>query len=305
MDIKRLKLFVAVAEELNILKAANRMNISQPPLTRHIKLLEEELKTLLFIRTARGVELTEAGSVLLEEARNLISLSELAAERTFKAGQGLLGRIDVGLFSSAVFGVIPKILLAFRQAFPDVTMVMHSLNKSQQIEALRQRRLTIGFNRFFETMDDLAVEQIHTESLFIAINRSDPLAKKKTVPWRDLALHPLVLFPSTARPSFIDQVIDICISDGFKPNVVQEVGDAMNALALVASGFGMAIIPESATNMKIPNVVYRPLTRNPEPVVDLSCVYRINDESPILKEFLAIARNSKLTSSLLMPSGIE
>ena len=291
MDIKRLKLFVAVAEELNILKAANRMNISQPPLTRHIKLLEDELKTQLFIRTARGVTLTDAGRILLDEARNLISLSELAAERTFKAGQGLLGRIDVGIFSSAVFGVIPKILMAFRQKYPDVTVVMHSLNKAQQIEALRQRRITVGFNRFFEYMEDLSVERISTESLFLAINRNHPLARKKLISWSELADHPLVLFPSTSRPSFIDWLTDICIQDGFKPNIVQEVGDSVNALALVASGFGMAIIPESATNMRVSSVVYRPLTRDPMPVVDLSCVYRKNDESPILKAFLLIARD--------------
>ncbi|RTL48196.1 MAG: LysR family transcriptional regulator [Rhodocyclaceae bacterium] len=291
MDIKRLKYFVAVAEELNILKAATRMNISQPPLTRHIKLLEEELKTQLFVRTTRGVELTEAGSTLLEEAKNLIALAELAAERTYQAGQGLLGRIDVGLFGSAVFGVIPKILLAFRKAYPAVTMVLHNQNKAEQIDALRQRRLTVGFNRFIEPMPDIRAEKITTEDLFVAVNRSDPLSKKKQIPWSELAHHPLVLFPSGARPNFIDYVLDLCRQDGFLPKVVQEVGDAVNGVALVASGFGLCIVPDSATNMHIPGVAYRPLVRNPPPQVDLSCIYRTNDESPILREFLTIARS--------------
>lgn len=290
MDLRSLKYFVAVAEERNIIKAASRLHISQPPLTRQIKQLEEELRATLFIRTPRGVELTDAGETLLIEARNLITLAELAAERTFRAGQGLLGRIDVGLFGSAVFGVIPKILLAFRQAYPNVNMVLHNMNKVQQYEALRQRRLTVGFNRLIEPMEDIAWEKIIDEDLFVAVNKSDPLAKKKQIPWSELAHHPLVLFPSGSRPSFIDRVLELCREDGFLPKVVQEVGDAVNGVALVASGFGLCIVPDSATNMHIPGVVYRPLIRNPPPQVDLSCLYRANDESPILREFLGIVR---------------
>ena len=290
MDLRSLKYFIAVAEERNIIKAATRLHISQPPLTRQIKQLEEELRAILFIRTPRGVELTDAGETLLVEARNLIALAELAAERTYKAGQGLLGRIDVGLFGSAVFGVIPKILLAFRQTYPNVTMILHNLNKVQQIEALRQRRLTVGFNRLVEATADIQSEQIIAETLFVAINKANPLAKKKQIAWTELAHHPLVLFPSEGRPNFIDRVLELCRQDGFLPKVVQEVGDAVNGVALVASGFGLCIVPDSATNMRIPGVVYRPLLREPTPEVDLSCLYRSNDESPILREFLAIAR---------------
>lgn len=295
MDLRSLKYFVAVAEERNIIKAAHRLHISQPPLTRQIKQLEDELRTKLFIRTPRGMELTDAGHTLLEEARNLIALAELAVERTYKAGQGLLGRIDVGLFGSAVFGVIPKILLAFRQAYPNVTMILHNLNKVQQVEALRQRRLNVGFNRLVEPMSDIRSERITSERLYVAINRADPLAKKKEIRWAELAHHFLVLFPSDGRPNFIDWVLELCRQDGFLPKVVQEVGDAVNGVALVASGFGLCIVPESATNMHIPGVVYRPLIRNPMPEVDLSCVYRANDESPILREFLSIARTFSKT----------
>lgn len=291
MDLRRLKYFVAVAEELNILKAASRLNISQPPLTRQIKLLEEELDTQLFVRTPRGVELTDAGTILMEEARNILSLADIASERAYQAGQGKLGRIDIGIFGSAVFGMIPKILLAFRQAYPEVNIVLHSLNKGQQIEALRQRRLTIGFNRLLEAMPDISSEVVATEALFVALNRSNPLARKKEVRWIELAEHPMVLFPSGSRPSFIDWVIDLCRKEGFAPNVAQEVGDAVNGVALVASGFGVCIVPDSATNIKIPEVVYRPIAGDPSPQVDLSCLYRSQDESPILQKFLTIARS--------------
>ncbi len=290
MDLRHLKSFLIVAEELNIGRAAMRLHISQPPLTRQIQQLEEELGATLLIRTNRGVELTEAGLLLVEEARNILALTEQAAERTHKAGQGKLGRIDVGIFGSGIFGVLPKILLAFREAYPEVNIVLHNMNKREQIDALRQRRLTVGFNRLLPDEPDIAVELIVKEKLYLAINSKQALSKKKEIPWAEIGNHPLVLFPSGARPSFIDWVLDLCRADGIKPWVAQEVGDAVNGVALVASGFGICIVPESATNMKLPGVVYRPLIRNPPPEVDLSCLYRASDDSPILHSFLAIAR---------------
>lgn len=290
MELRLLKSFVAVAEELNIGRAALRLHISQPPLTRQIQQLEEDVGAQLFVRTARGVELTEAGSLLLTEARNILDLTRLAAERTHKAGQGQLGRIDIGIFGSGIFGTIPEILQAYRQAYPEVNIVLHSMNKGEQIEALRQRRITVGFNRLLEETPDIVSEVLLMESLFLAVNRDHPLARQKKIHWKELAGQPLVLFPSGTRPSFIDRVLDLCKKEGFQPRVAQEVGDAVNGVALVATGFGVCIVPESAINLKLPGVVYRPLFREPMPRVDLSCIYRAGDESPILRSFLEIAR---------------
>ncbi|MBL8488235.1 MAG: LysR family transcriptional regulator [Rhodocyclaceae bacterium] len=290
MDLRHLKSFLVVAEELNIGRAAVRLHISQPPLTRQIQQLEESLGAPLLVRYNRGVELTEAGRLLVEEARAILSLAEQAAERTHMAAQGKLGRIDVGIFGSGIFGVVPKILLAFREAYPSVNLVMHNLTKREQIEALRQRRLTVGFNRLVPADGDIASEVILTEGLYLAVNRKESVAKKKEISWSEIGRYPLVLFPSGSRPSFIDWVLDVCRQDGFRPEVVQEVGDAVTAVALVASGFGVCVVPESATRMTLPGVVYRPLKRNPPPRVDLSCLYRAGDDSPILRAFLDVAR---------------
>lgn len=290
MDLRHLKSFLVVAEELNIGRAAVRLHISQPPLTRQIQQLEESLGARLLVRNNRGVELTEAGRRLVEEARAILSLAEQAAERTHMAAQGRLGRIDVGIFGSGIFGVVPKILLAFREAYPSVNLVMHNLTKREQIEALRQRRLTVGFNRLVPADEDIASEVILTEGLYLAVNRKESIAKKKEISWSEIGRYPLVLFPSGSRPSFIDWVLDVCRQDGFRPEVVQEVGDAVNGVALVASGFGVCVVPESATRMTLPGVVYRPLKRNPPPRVDLSCLYRAGDDSPILRAFLEVAR---------------
>jgi DNA-binding transcriptional LysR family regulator len=290
MELRHLKSFVVVAEEQSIGRAALRLHISQPPLTRQIQQLEEDLGAQLLLRTARGVELTEAGATFLAEARNILALTEQATERTHKAGLGQLGRIDVGIFGSGIFGIIPKMLLAYRQAYPDVNIVMHSMNKGEQVAALRQHRLNVGFNRLLQDAPDIESELILMEDLYLAVNRNHPLSRERQVAWRDLTGHPLVLFPSGTRPSFIDRVFDFCREEGFQPTVVQEVGDAVHGVALVASGFGLCIVPESAINLKLPGVIYRPLKRQPPAQVDLSCIYRRGDQSTILRSFLEIAR---------------
>lgn len=291
MDLRHLRYFIAVAEEQNIGRAAARLHISQPPLTRQIQQLEEELGVQLFTRTPRGMELTPAGELLLEEARNIRAVVEQATERTQRAGQGKLGRLDVGIFGSAILDIIPKVLAEFRAAYPEVKIVLHSMNKSEQIEALRQRRISVGFNRVLTPLPDLATELVTTESLLLAISASHPLAELSVVPFASLAEHPLVLFPTGSRPSFIDRVIGLCQQVGFVPQISQEVGDVVSAIALVASGFGACLVSESTSVLALPGVVYRPISGLPENArIDLSCVFRAEDRSPILAAFLEVVR---------------
>ena len=292
MDLRHLRYFIAVAEEQNIGRAAARLHISQPPLTRQIQQLEEELGVLLFTRTPRGMELTPAGEQLLEEARNIRALVEQATERTQRAGQGKLGRLDVGIFGSAIIDIIPKLLEAFRGAYPDVKVVLHSMNKNEQIEALRQRRINIGFNRIITPLPDIASELVSTESLLLAINASHPLAEKTVVPFQSLADHPLVMFPAGSRPGLIDKVFGLCQQVGFVPQVSQEVGDVISAIALVARGFGACLVSQSTSVLSLPGVVYRPLSGLPDNAqIDLSCIFRADDRSPILEAFLEVLRD--------------
>jgi DNA-binding transcriptional LysR family regulator len=292
MDLRSLKYFVAVARELNIGRAANILHISQPPLTRQIQQLEAELGVTLFLRNFRGVELTDAGTLLLEEATNILALVDRAVERTKRAGQGLLGRIDIGVFGSAVLEVIPRLLLNFRKAYPDVSVVLHTMSKGEQIEALRQRRITIGFNRFLDHMPDIGSEVVLMEKMFAALSENDPLVGRDSLTLADLKEHAFVMFPSHSRPNFIDRVLHWCRKQGFSPKVSQEVGDAVTAVALVGAGLGICLVPESATSLSMPGVVYRPLTGDDEMVSDLSCIYRKDDHSPILLEFLHTMRQA-------------
>jgi DNA-binding transcriptional LysR family regulator len=287
VDLRHLRYFIAVAEEKNLGRAALRLHISQPPLTRQIHQLEEELGTTLFLRTPRGMELTQAGELFLMEARNIRSLVELATERTQRAGQGKLGRLDVGIFGSAILDAIPRLLLTFRNCYPDVKVVLHTLTKVEQIEALRQGRISVGFNRMLAPIEDICVKQVATEGLLLAVRTDHVLARQPVIRFTDLKDHPMILFPTGARPSFIDKVIDLCAESGFQPTISQEVNDTLTSVALVSSGFGICLVPDSVTTLQFPGVVYRKLSETPPNFcVDLSCIYRKNDASPILKAFL-------------------
>lgn len=291
MDFRQLRYFVAVAEEENIGRAARRLHISQPPLTRQIKQIEDELGVVLFNRTPKGMELTEVGKLFLEEARNIEILFEQATERTLQAAQGRLGRLDIAIFGSGIIDAIPKIMLAFTEAYPGVKVHLHQMGKAEQIEALRQRRITIGFNRLLTPLPDLTSELVFTEPLLLAVNEKHALSRLDSIPFAALKDYPLILFPSTGRPNFIDKVIGICAESGFFPRISQEVGDAVAGVALVASGFGVCVVPKSLTALTLPGVVFRPISERPEHwSVDLSCIYRSNDESPILGAFLKTVR---------------
>jgi DNA-binding transcriptional LysR family regulator len=294
IELRLLRAFVTVAETGNVGRAAARLHISQPPLTRQIQQLERDLGTRLFVRGARGVELTDAGALFLEEARNLLTLAEQARERVQRAGRGEIGRFDVAIFGSAIFDLIPQILLAFRRQNPEVHLVVHPMNRGEQIEALRQRRINAGFNRFVRDAPDIAAETIMAEPLFVAANHHSPFSRMRIVPLKALAAEPLVLYPSHARPSFADLILDLCRREGFEAEVSQIVTDTASAAALVGSGFGTAVVPRSARNLKVPGVIYRPLLCvDPQPEADLSVLYRLGDESPVLQRFLKTVERFK------------
>jgi LysR family transcriptional regulator, benzoate and cis,cis-muconate-responsive activator of ben and cat genes len=302
VDLRHLRYFIAVAEEENIGRAAARLHISQPPLTRQIQQLEEELGATLFIRTPRGMELTQAGELFLAEARNIRALVDQATERAQRAGQGKLGRLDVAIFGSAILDAIPKLLLAFRNRYPDVKVVLHTMTKGEQIEALRQRRISVGFNRMLPPLDDIGVSQVATEGLVLAVHADHILARQTRIRFAELEHYPLVLFPTGARPNFVDKVIGLCSECGFQPQIAQEVGDAVTGVALVAGGFGVCLVPESATTLQFPGVVYRQLVETPPNFfVDLSCIYRKDDKSPILSTFLETLEAFKNEASNKLP----
>ena len=286
MEFRHLRSFLAVAETGHVGRAAVKLHISQPPLTRHIQQLEEALGVKLFDRTARGMVLTAAGQQFVAEARNILELSAQAVERATLAGRGEIGRIDIGIFGSAVFDQIPRILQAFRHDLPGVCIALHSMGRAEQIEALRQQRISIGFNRLLQAEADLEVELVQQEALYLAAMTDSPAFERHPLRLVDLADEDFIVYPAAPRPSFIDHFQDLCRRAGFEPRIVQEVGDTATGIALVAGGFGSCIVPESVTRLRVPGVRFHALEDDPQPTVDLSVVYRAGDRSPLLEKFL-------------------
>jgi LysR family transcriptional regulator, benzoate and cis,cis-muconate-responsive activator of ben and cat genes len=288
MDLRDMRYFLAVAEEKNFGRAAIRLHISQPPLTRQIQGLEERLGTTLFRRTPKGVELTDAGQILLDEVPNLLVLAERAQQRVKLAGQGLLGQVDVGIFGSGILDVIPRILSKFHSERPGVKIVLHNMTKQEQLAALRERRITVGFSRLVPKEPDLVIESLMREPLMVAVNASHPLASHAQIGLADLDNQPLILYPNTPMRGLAQEVMDAFAKHKLRLRVEQDVEDVLTAVALVASGFGISITTQSATNLRLPGVVFRPMPKGQLADVELSCVYRRTDDSPVLAEFLQV-----------------
>jgi DNA-binding transcriptional LysR family regulator len=285
MDLRQIRYFLALATELNYTRAASQLNISQPPLTRHIQQLEHSIGVMLFERSTRGVALTQAGKIFLEEARKIVALADQAVNKTKLAHQGQIGRLDIGIFGSSTISVIPTLLIELRKTHPDIIISLQNTTKMQQIDGVREKHLDIGFNRIYPSVPDLAVETVMLENLYVALHNDHPFANNQTIEVKDLVDQPFILFPNNVRPSFADNVIMLCSNAGFTPNVVHDVEDIFTAIALISAGLGIAIVPESAISLRLSNVRYHLLDAK-EAKVDLSCVYRADNKSPALLAFL-------------------
>lgn len=290
MELRRLSYFVAVVEQRSFRAASLKLHLSQPPLTRQIQLLEESLGVKLLLRGPAGAEPTAAGLLFYEEARNLLMLAEQAAERMRLAGQGRIGRLDVGVFGSAVLGAIPQIVREFRERHPQVEVVLHSLDRSAQIKALRERRITVGFNRFFDEEPDLSWEVIQTERMNVVLPSTHPLATRRDLSLAQISQEPLILYPRAPRPGFIDHLMRMFHGRGLTPTQVQEVDDVLTATALVASGLGLSLVTDSGCNLSIPGITHLPLRAADRATVELCIIRRKDDESALLAGFIEVAR---------------
>ena len=288
MDLRQMRYFQVLAEELNFGRAAARLHMAQPPLTRQIQALEHELGAVLFERTPRGVLLTIAGQTLYDEVPNILSLVARARSRTEQAGQGRLGRIDVGIFGASILNVIPRVLSRFRAEHPEVELFLHTMTKAEQIEALRERRITVGFNRLVPNEPDIAFSIVLRERYLVALPASHRLCAKAEITLTDMAGEPLILYPNLPMPGLAQQVLAAFAREGLAVRVVQQVEDILTSIALVSSGFGLCITTVSAASLQLPHVEYRPLKSQSLHDIDLSCLYRRDDKSPILRQFLAV-----------------
>jgi len=295
MDLKQLKYFLAVAQELNISRAAKVIHISQPPLTRQIANLEQEVGVKLFERSRSGVKLTQAGELLLKDARQIFALVENAKEKSKNAGLGRIGHINAAVFGSAMFDAVPQLLANFQATHPGVEIVLHVMNKDVQIQALLENKINMGFNRLPTFHQDIKCQKIKSEKLILAIHKKNPLANSKQIEISDLKNIPLILIASGPRPNYIDEVLEIYKSAKLRPTISQTAEDPITGVCMVAAGFGICLVPESVSYVNLPGIAYLPVKGIGLGTADLFCIHRRNDDEPVMVEFISEIKKFKAT----------
>jgi LysR family transcriptional regulator, benzoate and cis,cis-muconate-responsive activator of ben and cat genes len=293
MDSRQLKYLVAVAEERNISRAATRLSLSQPTLTRHIQALEDELGVLLFKRTTWGVQLTEAGEALLIHARSIQNHIQLVIEHAQSQAHGQTERLDIGAFGAVLLTYLPGILEAHAKKFPAVETVIHNQPKEQMVESLRQGRLLVFFDRLVPDFPDLRKEKVMREPVLVALNRNNPLSRKATINFTELRDQPMINGRFSAHTRAPVQVL--AEHYRFDMQVSQTSDNLISAVSMVAGGFGSCIVPQSMQILRLPNVVYRPLVAEIEVGVDLYCIFRPGVQPMLLQNFLDVVSSHSKT----------
>ena len=290
MELRHLRYFVAVAEELHFGRAARRLNLAQPPLSQQILALEEELGVKLFVRTSRRVELTMEGRLFLDHARRVLAQAREAVDTVKAAGRGESGKLAIGYVTSAVYMLVPAILREFHRERPAVELRCFEMNASRQIQALRLREIDVGVLRTSIIDPTLTLVKLLREPLVLAMPSDHPLVQRPRLRLRALAQDAFVVVPQIHSPAFYNAVIESCRRAGFAPHVTQEATEGHTILALVAAGLGVALVPETLKAWSRPGVVFRDLPGQTAEV-DLLLASRRDDRSVLVSRFIEIARD--------------
>ena len=287
MELRHLRYFIAVAEELNFTRAAERLHIAQPPLSRQIQQLEEDLGVQLFERNVRPLKLTEAGRFFYAHAQQLLAQTAELATMTKRVGK-IERKMSLGFVASTLYGMLPKVIRRFRSQFPEIELSLHEMTTMEQIQALKEGRIDVGFGRIRH--EDPSVRRIllREERLVVALPSEHPLLTAKTVlSLKDIAMETVIIFPKAPRPSFADQVLTAFHDRAIEPKKIYEVRELQIALGLVAAGEGVSVVPASVKGLKREDVSYMELD-DPQLVSPIIMSMRMLDESEDIKALLAM-----------------
>ncbi len=297
MELRHLRYFVTLAEELHFGRAAERLHIAQPPLSQQIRQLETELGFELFHRTKRKVKLSEAGKVFLVEVQQIFRQLEQAIFLGRQISRGEIGQLVIGFVSSAAYNILPDFLLHFRNNNPSINLELHELTTDEQLRWLQSGRIDVGFVR--PPVDENTYESkiIFQESLalsealpkVIALPQNHPLANLDKVSLQSLKNESFILFPRFLAPGLYDLIISFCQQVEFSPQLAQEAIQMQTIVSLVAAEIGVAIVPESLQNLQRTGVVYKSFVEE-TPQVSIAMIWRKNDVSAILQKFLGVAQ---------------
>lgn len=289
MDVRQLRYFVAVAQERNFSRAAERLHIAQPPLSRQIQALEDELGVRLIDRE-RPLKLTEAGRFFYEQALQMIGRMEQIRDQTRRLGQSGRSLFVVGCVASTLYGGMPDLARRMRKHWPDLEIELKEMTSTQQMQALKEGRIDLGVGRV--RLTDPAIERIvlREERLVLALPPDHPKAGcRDELPLSTLEEETLILYPSEPRPSFADEVLALLADRHVRPAVVQEVRELQMALGLVAAAAGVSIVPAAAQRLRSYDVTYRHFD-DPKLVSPIIMSYRANDRSGRIEEIKQLIR---------------
>lgn len=295
IELRQLRYFVTVAEELHFGRAAARLQMTQPPLSQTIFALEELLGAALFERNRRSVALTAAGAALLPEARRLLVQAGELQALVRRAALGETGKLVLAFVSSADYSVLPPFLRAYRAACPQVQITLQEATSDLQLEQLLNGRIDAGLlipplpDKARAVLDYLPVLN---EPLILACPAGLPALKaKREADLRALPPLPLIIFPRAISPSLYDAILSVFRAAGITPSIGQEAIQMQTIVSLVSAGMGIALVPQSVSNLRRPGVEYYPLAQD-TPLVETGLAWRRDNASPVLKGFLDLMRKS-------------
>lgn len=293
MDIRKMKYFITVAEELNFSRAAERLMMAQPPLSQEIRKLEEELGIQLLHRTKRMVELTDAGKIFLEGARQTLLQVDRTIKETQLADEGKIGHLIIGFVDSTE--TVIDILKTFRERFPKIQLILREMTTDQQIKALYEKQIHIGFIRSKQNNEILVSEVCSEECLKLVLHEEHPLVLLHNISIKSLVDEPFILFPRHFGTNFYDLIISYFWEHGVSLNIVQEAIQMQTIVNLVAAGMGISVVPSSVESYKKSGVMYKDIQEN-TPKINLYVGWRQDEKSVVLENFLTVVREVYTTS---------
>lgn len=290
MNFKQMTYFIAVAEELHFGRAAERLDMAQPPLSRQIKQIEEELEATLFNRGRSAISLTQAGERLLERSKSILAEMDDTMLEIRRIGQGAEGRLRIGFVGSATYGILPNIIKSFRATYPSINMNLTPLNNAQLHRQLASRMIDVAFARPALNDPEFAMKKLVEEDLILALPDTLDTGSRSIADLRRLTTHNLILYPEYPRPSYADMVLKACEDAGFEAPMRVFTMDLHTALSLVAIGEGVCIVPASVGSAPRNGIKFLRI----EPQIArtaLSINYRLDEQGVHVQNFVKIAQS--------------
>ncbi len=286
MELRHIRYFLAVADERNITRAAEKLHIAQPALSRQIQQLEDLLGLPLFIRGSRPLDLTEAGRHFQTHALQLLNQSKHLISSTRNIGK-VEAKFTMGFVGSLLYGLLPEVARRFKEAHPHVDLSLQEMTTLEQIRALKEGTIDAGFGRVRHEDPNIRRILLREEPLMAAIPANHPLAERESLSLQDLCPETLILYPEAPRPSFADLILQAFHDRGLAPGRTVDARELQVSLGLVAAGMGVTVIPKSGLGLQRPGVVFRPFDEE-RLVSPVLMSLRVEDDSIYVRSLLAL-----------------